>query len=272
MNVAELHEEKNHPPPKILLYGDVGCGKTVLALTLGKGTQILDCDMGLRSGFSLQDDFTDARRAVDVKQFPETAMPVRALAFPKMKSTIFDIATQCNQKRYPYKAIILDSLTVFGECALNYVLSSAGKLGKNPEIQHWGMCFTEMKLVLGVLMALPIPVVMIGHQAISTTGKGKEAEDRISFSIKGKNMPAEVGGLFDEVWYMRIAGSLQKRTRLIQTVHDGTITARSRACIPNMTDTRIGMWKLLEMMGYKETKLDEKLAVPELKQLETTNT
>ena len=85
MNIAELHEDKNHPPPKILIYGDVGCGKTVLALTLGEGAQILDCDMGLRSGFSLQDDFTDARRAVDVKQFPETGMPKIAIAFPKMK-------------------------------------------------------------------------------------------------------------------------------------------------------------------------------------------
>ena len=264
MNIAQLHEEKAHPPPKILIYGDVGCGKTVLALTLGEGTQVIDCDLGLRSGYSLQDDFTDARRAVDVKQFPETHMPKTAVAFAKMKSTIYDIATQCNQKRYPYKAVILDSLTVFGECALNYILSNSSKLGTNPQIQHWGMCFTEMKMVLGVLRGLPIPVVVIGHQALSVVGKDKEAEDRIGLSIKGKNMPAEVMSLFDEVWYMRIGGTPNKRKYIIQTVHNGMVLARSRACIPDMTDTSIGMWKLMELMGYKQQETaTEKLTATE---------
>ena len=105
---------------------------------------------------------------------------------------------------------------------------------------------------------------------LTVVGKGKEAEDRVSLAIHGKNMPAEVMGLFDEVWYMRTGGTLAKRTRIIQTVHDGTTTARSRACIPNMQDTSIGMWKLLELMGYKETAT-EKLTKPE-KQLTTTQT
>ncbi len=250
MKVSDL--QKNEPPPNILLYGEVGCGKTILALTLGEHAQVIDVDLGLRSGYSLKDEFTDARMAVDVKQFQETSMPERAIAFAKTKSCIFDIATQCNQHRYPFKAIILDSLTVFSEQALAYILGNANKIGKNPEIQHWGMAFSEIKMVLAVLTSLPIPTIVIGHEQIKTYGTGKDAVNKLELAIKGKNMPAEITRLFDEVWYMRtrmVAGG--QRQYVIQTLHDGSVLARSRACLPNMTDTKIGMWKLLEMMGYK---------------------
>lgn len=251
MNVAELHEG-DQPPPNILLYGEVGSGKTVLALTLGERAQVLDCDLGLRSGFSVQDEFTKDRRAVDVKQFKETSLPRRAIAFEKLKSCVFEISTQCNQKRYPFDVVIMDSLTVFAQSALNYILSNANRLGQNPEIQHWGMAFNEIHMVLGVLTALPIPFILIGHESIKTFGKGKDAEDRLILSVKGKNMPPDVMRLFDEVWYMRSArGAGGKRAYTIQTYNNGALVARSRACIPDMTDTCIGMWKLLELMGYK---------------------
>jgi len=246
MNIAEMFENQS-PPPKILLYGEVGSGKTVLALTLGEGTQVIDCDLGLRSGFSVKDEFTSARRAVDVKQFRETSLPRSAVAFAKCKETIFDIATQCNQNRYPYKAIILDSLTVFAEQAMNFILGNASKIGKNPEIQHWGMAFGEIKMVLGVLCSLPIPVVVIGHDQIKMVGETSKLE----LAISGKNMPAQVTRLFDEVWYMRASGGTKKKYT-IQTDNNSVIVARSRSCIPNMTDTSIGMWKLLELMGYKK--------------------
>ena len=58
MKVSDL--QKNEPPPNILLYGEVGCGKTILALTLGEHAQVIDVDLGLRSGYSLKDEFTDA--------------------------------------------------------------------------------------------------------------------------------------------------------------------------------------------------------------------
>lgn len=258
MKVSDL--QKNEPPPNILLYGEVGCGKTILALTLGEDAQIIDVDLGLRSGYSLKDEFTTARMSVDVKQFAETSLPRKALAFEKTKSCIYDIATQCNQNRYPFNAVILDSLTVFAEQALNYILGNKGKIDHSKvEIQHWGMAFSEIKMVLAVLTSLPIPVIVIGHEQIKTYGKGKDAINKLELAIKGKNMPAEITRLFDEVWYMRtrmVAGG--QRQYVIQTLHDGTILARSRACLPNMTDTKIGMWKLLAMMGYAN---QEKTAV-----------
>ncbi len=259
MNIAEMFEKNESPPPNILIYGEVGSGKTVLALTLGKRAQVIDCDLGLRSGANVDDLFTTDRRAVDVKQFRETAMPARANAWEKLKLCVFDIATQCNQGRYPYDAVILDSLTRFTQMSMNYVLSNANKIGKPPEQSHWGMSFNEIHMVLGVLVGLPIPLIVIAHETIKTFGSGKDAEDRIILAIKGKNMPPDVMSMFDEVWYMRhrrLAGG--KQSYVIQTLGTSALVARSRACLPDMTNTDIGMWKLLEKMGYtKESKTDK---------------
>ncbi len=74
---------------------------------------------------------------------------------------------------------------------------------------------------------------------------------KLELAISGKNMPAQVTRLFDEVWYMRATGGAKKKYT-IQTDNNSFIVARSRSCIPNMTDTSIGMWKLLEKMGYKK--------------------
>jgi len=240
--------EIDRPAPNILIYGQVGCGKTALALTLGERAQVIDMDGGLRTGIKLKDVFTEARMSVDVKQFLEKEPHRIATSFGKCKTCVISIANQCNKNTYPFDALILDSLTVLAESALNYVLSNSSNLGKSPTQNQWMLAFNEIKQVLGIIKALPIPTIVIGHEQIKTVGD----EDRMQLAVSGKNLPTQITREFDEVWYMRAKPAGQgKCNYVIQTLADGVIEARSRDCLPNHTNVKIGMWKLLELMDYK---------------------
>lgn len=242
-------------PPKILLYGEVGVGKTALALTLGAKAQVLDLDGGLRTGLSITDSFRQDRMSVDVKSFRDHEPHKRAKAFAALKTAVYEIHNDLVNKRYQFKALIVDSLSSLADLAVNYVMFNSGKLGASPEIQHWGIAFTEIKNVLSVIYTLPIPVVVIAHEQVKTVGSGAAKRDTLEIAIQGKNLPAQICRYFDEIWYMRsrpIGGG--KFQYVLQTVNDDLLAARSRACLPNYTDTACGMWKLLEMVGYKEAE------------------
>jgi len=53
-------------PPKILLIGNYGSGKTCFATTGGKYVQVIDLDEGLISAKTLKDNFTETRSEIDI--------------------------------------------------------------------------------------------------------------------------------------------------------------------------------------------------------------
>lgn len=234
-----------------MIYGEVGAGKTALALTLGARAMCIDMDEGLRTGITLQDSFTSDRKAVEVRQFLETNPQKDATAFAKCKSFVYGLTAEF-QKGRPFEALILDSLSSFAEGALRYIMSNSGQLGKAPEIQHWGLAFNEIQNVLAVMRSLPIPLVIIAHEQVKMIGKaGPNQESKLEIAISGKNLPSRICRYCDEVLYMRArpvgAGKMQY---VVQTVGDDKLMARSRSNIPNLTDTKVGMWELMRMMGY----------------------
>lgn len=256
MKVSELVSNK---PPKILLYGEVGSGKTALALTLGARAQVVDMDDGLRTGVSLQDNFTNDRKAVDVKQFIETNPTKQAIAFLQVKKYIYGLPAEIQSGKWKFEALILDSLSAFADSAVRYIMSNSGRIDETPEIQHWGLAFNEIKNVMNVIRTLPCVVILIGHDQVKSVGKGVHREEKLELAISGKNLPSQITRYFDEVWYMRArnAGG-GKREYVLQTVGDEIVPARSRACLPTLTNTNIGMWELIKKLGYtpKEVKQD----------------
>jgi hypothetical protein len=256
MKLSELPSK----PPKILLYGEVGAGKTALGLTLGENCQVIDMDDGLKTGLTLKDDWLETRKKVDVKQYFETDPAKKAEAFTKMKQYVYSIPQEIQAKRYPFQALLLDSLTTFGDSAVAYVMANSGKIGQNPEIQHWGLAFTEIKNVLAVLRTLPIVVVLIAHEQSKTTGKGQDAETKLEIAIPGKNLPSQICRYFDELWYLKAVPVQQgKRQYVLKTISDAFLTARSRSQLPDRTDTKVGMWELIKLLGYVPPKMEVKV-------------
>lgn len=241
MNVADIADKAPH----VLLYGGVGTGKTALALTLGKRAEVIDLDDGLKTGVTLKDAFTEDRRAVTVSRFIEKEPHKRATVFQQAKLRIYAIATELNQGKYPYDALILDSLSSFADSALRQIMGNSGDVNATPQIQHWGLAFNEIRNVFAVIRAMPIPVVIIAHDQ-----EGKE-EGKIEIAISGKKLPSQIARYFDEVLYMRVkqlGGG--KVGYVVQTLNDSRVECRSRANLPNMTDTSVGMWELFKRMGY----------------------
>ncbi len=241
MNVADIADKAPH----VLIYSGVGTGKTALALTAGPDAEVIDLDDGLKTGVTLKDQFTEARRAVTVSQFIEKEPHKRATAFQAAKMRIYEIATQLNQGKYTKKALIIDSLSSLADAAVRQIMGNSGNPGDTPQIQHWGLAFNEIRNVFAVIRSMPIPVIVIAHDQ-----EGKE-EGKIELAISGKKLPSQIARYFDEVWYLRVkqlGGG--KVGYVIQTKNDSRVECRSRANLPDLTDTSVGMWELFKRMGY----------------------
>lgn len=252
--MAKLRDLKRKKPPSILLYGPLGSGKTVFALTLGATAQVWDFDDGLESGMNVQDEFTDFRQDVDVRQFIEDAPEKKANAFMKCMSHAIDVANLSRKGKWPFEAIIIDSLTSLCDAALNQVLANAGRLTKgNPQIQDWGLAFIELKRLLQIVRSIPVPKIVIGHdmQKQMNREEGKDDDWRTMIALPGVNLPTQISSAFDEVWYMRAkqAGG-GKRKYIIQTLGSEKLDCRSRKCLPNLTDTSVGAWEILKRLGH----------------------
>lgn len=241
MNVGDIADKAPHT----LIFGGVGTGKTALALTLGKRAEVIDLDDGLKTGVTLQDKFTTDRRAVTVSRFIEKEPHKRATVFQQAKLRIYEIAGLLNNNKYPHDALIIDSLSSLADSAVRQIMGNSGDVNATPQIQHWGLAFNEIRNVFAVIRAMPIPVVVIAHDQ-----EGKE-EGKIELAISGKKLPSQITRYFDEVLYMRVkqlGGG--KVGYMLQTMNDARVECRSRAGLPNMTDTSVGMWALIKTMGY----------------------
>lgn len=246
--------------PKILLWGPMGTGKTALAMTLGAKAQLLDIgEEGYTTGRTLRDKFYNDRIAVDIQLFKETKLPNSAHAFNDARDYIIKISKQVHEGKYPYDALIIDSMTELARMSINQVLSNNGSLGSDVQLQHYGAAFNQTKMVLDILKSLPIVVIVIGHDQRDRIDKksidGKkviETKELIELAVTGKNMPAEIPRGFDEVWYATAREAAGGKTKFfIQTASNELIKVRTRSQIPNMLDiTELGMWDIIKQLGY----------------------
>jgi len=233
-------------PPHILLYGPPGTGKTALALTLGKGCQVVDLDDGLKTGLTLKDRFLSSRREVDVVQCLETN-PKKANAFRRAKAAIFNICNAVMAGKYPFKALVVDSMTSFMDYVMRYVLDNSGRPGTHPQIQDWGASFIETENLLTMVKSLPIVVVFTAHEYSYEVDQATH----IKLALPGKSLPGKVCAYFDEVLRTKIV-NLEggKRGFVIQSKGTGSTLARSRCNLPDSTKMDLGLPAILKLMGW----------------------
>ena len=208
----KLSEAVKHPP-KIILAGNPGSGKTALALTLGEGTTVIDLDDGLLTGMTLKDAFFERRQQVEVKPCKEDN-PNKALAFAKAMSYVRGMSDECLKGKPPCRGLVIDSLTTLAEGAMRYVMSNNGMLGQHPQIQHWGLRDLELQNFFLTVYSLPMVVVLIVHlQTVQEEGDVRAAvgpdgrmkmelitKTKFKIALPGKAYPPKLPPRFDELW------------------------------------------------------------------------
>lgn len=245
--MAKLKDLKR-TPPKILLYGVAGTGKTAFALTGGSLVEVMDFDQGLTTGLTLDDDFKSARGEVEVSSFLDTK-PSVATAFSTAKAHLLKIANLANAGKYEPKILVIDSLTSMADAALRYILANSTAV--KVEIQHWGLAFTEIENFLNVARSMPVVLVLIAH--VMSVEVDEQVKEQID--IPGKKLPNKVTRYFDEIWYAKVRNLPQnKRDYLLQTKPTSSILCRSRNGIEDGLSMNLGLIKILEKMGYSFDK------------------
>ena len=233
--------------PKILLYGIAGTGKTALALTLGSKLQIMDFDNGLMTGKTLKDEHYDTRMSVNAIQFLEPD-PNKGTAFLKAKNHLYKVAEACAKGKYSFKSICVDSLTSLVDSAMRMVQGNSSHIGKNPQLQEYGLAFNEVENFLTILKSLPILVVVTAHQ------HNFEIDNKtmVQIALPGRKLPGKICGWFDEVWRMTIQNLPKDEIAFrIQTNGTASTLARSRFNIPDKQNAKVGLPVILKEAGYE---------------------
>lgn len=243
-------------PPSVLVYGKSGVGKTAWAMTAGKYAQMVDADYGFRTALSLRDRWFDARNSVDVHPFQERITPEASTPtlWPSVKTEILKLsgAIWKDQAKYPYKVLIIDSLTALSLHCLRWIeaLNGTTKSGaKQDGRMIYGLAMKEIENLLLVVKSLPIAKILIAHSSIQTNADQSTFEE---LAIYGKDMPNKICQSFDEVYYFRTtlaAGGLSDY--IIQTQSTGALTAKSRMNIKNLSKVNdLPVPELFKLMGW----------------------
>jgi len=250
-------EDLKFQPPMILLAGDYGSGKTAFSLTVGSRGYIIDVDNGLRTGMTLKDKFSEARRQVEVKPCWEEKTE-RAVAWGKVKETLKTVVQLVRAGKFDYDVLILDCFTTLCDLCMRQMLQSSGILGKNPQIQHWGLMNMELMNVLWSLKSLDITVVMLAHTRNLETDSGMKA----CLAIPGKALPPLIPPFFDEVWRIQSRRASQgKFIRTLQTMSSPEFSAKTRFNVEDKTLVDDGLPEILKRMGFPLNKDKEDVNV-----------
>jgi archaellum biogenesis ATPase FlaH len=234
--------------PKILIYGAAGTGKTALALTAGDVMQIMDLDNGLMTGKTLLDEFQENRLSVDVIPDLLESDPTKGTGFLKAKTALYKIVSECKKGSYPFKVLGVDSLTSLADGAMRWVQGNANHIGKNPQLQEYGLAFNEIENFLMMLKSLPIMVVVTAHQHEIEV----DSNVQIRVAVPGRKLPGKICGWFDEVWRLRIQNLQGGKTGfVIQTKGTASTLARSRFNLGDKLDASMGLRSILKTAGYE---------------------
>ena len=244
-------------PPIILIYGVNGCGKTALVSQL-TNSYVFDFDGGMKTAATLKDKFFTARQTVtfDVFKEPNPMKPVMYhAAMKKMK----EIVQQCSERKWPYKACIIDSLTGMCTVCQLYVQSLGDKSNpqKDPmakmEIQNWGSLVNEVTRFLLMIQSLQVPTIVTAHvdyieKKKPGTLNEMEITDMFPSSATTKHGLRHVMSFFDEVWYAKAV--IPGRKYIVDGKGSAILKARTRSSFDIVDHTTLGMVELLKKIGY----------------------
>lgn len=254
----KLSELTDLTPPKLLIVGAPGTGKTANALTVGDAGEVLDLDRGLKTGLTLDDKWKSTRLKIDVTPCYDSN-PKVPTAYRKYKDRLIAIANGCADGTYKKRVLITDSLTSLCDHSLRYVTS--GKISTVFEAPkttqpEWGLAIAEVEQCMMILRQLPIAVIVLAHELplIIPASPGVAEQVRIKVWAFGAKLPHKMPGFFEEIWNSNILiGGGNTRKYVFRTKGTSSIECKSRGNLEDQIDQDLGMVAILKKLNYDAT-------------------
>jgi hypothetical protein len=249
MKATELLTDNR--PPKLLIYGAGGAGKTGL-VSQAAGALLLDFDRGMRSAATITDPFTPLRHQVEMLDCSENN-PMQPNAWLNTKQLLLRILNESNAGKWKYNCLIVDSLSGLCETVQHQVMAQCNKPMGKPEIREWGLIVSEIENALSIIRALPCMVLVTAHELPIQLESGAHI---MKILAPGSKLPAKIPFMFDEVWYAKTKSGPGNTTRYIVSGRKtSSIEARTRSGMNKDFDhTEVGLAGVLAEIGYDYNK------------------
>lgn len=212
--MATMTDYKAKTPIKMLIMGDTGSGKTGALASLandGYKLHILDLDNGLDilsttvKKENLEnvefETITEKRKLIGGKMLPASGLPQ---VFAKSLKTLTDWSNKYTSLQ---DIIVIDSLTFLSDAALEHVQGGAGHLGKNPEIQEWGMAMQLIEDILQLLFSTDVQCNVIINSHIKYLQDEGTGMIKAQINTLGSKLPPKVGRYFNHMIWAGMVGS-----------------------------------------------------------------
>ena len=215
---------------KLLVYGDSGTGKTVLAAGFPTPIRYWDFDHKISSAVKFYGKEDPRLSQIDVTQFAAFSRETRIKEFQKQLNEITSLANA--KKPLPFKTLVLDSLTTFVQYVLDdyiYVSQTGIKravVGINA-LQDYQLLEKHLIQTITAILSLDCNVVCLGHMQIE---KDEATGQMIRRPLMSGKFADKLPIYFEEVYVSKIGS---KGEFLLQTQPDSTYTrVRSQRKLP----------------------------------------
>jgi hypothetical protein len=228
MKLSDLRSTENHI--KVLIYGLSGAGKTSCALGFPGPMYVADFDGKISSGANYW-EARDAKRLeqIEFDNFQPTAANGGVRVYRKFEAKLAELEELARQGRFPFKTFVLDSLTSFGDMALQAIMADNPGVKrvdpKTPAMQDYLILSANFKPMIYRLLALPCNVVTVGHLAAEKDPEGNLVGYRPA--LPGK-LPELLPILFQEVYRAYVDTVEGKPVHIAQTRPTGLYVARTQ--------------------------------------------
>lgn len=102
---------------------------------------------------------------------------------------------------------MIDSLTFMSDAALEFVQAGAGHLGKQPEIQEWGMAMSKIEDMLSILYSEDVQCNVIINSHIKYIQDESTGIMKAQINTLGTKLPPKVGRYFNHMILAQMQGS-----------------------------------------------------------------
>lgn len=250
MKLADVRQDENL---SICVLGDSGSGKTVFTSSFPKPMHILDFDGKSQSAANhlRRTNQLDELDGISVTNFlkvtgmgegrgAKNALQMQSETFFMWLNEMEAIVRK--NEKFPYKTIVIDSITRFSEMLLaSIVQATIGKVkgpveGQNdiPGLQHYMLNSTNFKSLINRFLALPCTKIVTAHYE---RDKDELTGRIVNQALLSGKLSPYLPIVFEEVYRSFVDSTPKGPVYKLQTLSDKDFNCRSQLGLPAVIES-----------------------------------